>query len=174
MSSRPESAERRDPGLPRAGGTSLTGGLRVTDTGHRSVRRDSSLEQLSHRMTRAAARFFCVIPSEAKDLSRASARPRRHASRLQKREQETTTRTLLTHKLLTGPKGRIFSSLYKREVRNLREVSGSMCFLLPAQIVEALRATRVASRNANAANAIAMHTDETIGIVAPLAPGSAR
>src|SRR5260370_38912683 len=36
------------------------------------------------------------------------------------------------------------------------------------QIVDAFRATRGASKNAITANAIAMHTDDPIGIVAPL------
>src|ERR1035437_10611620 len=42
----------------------------VINTGRRSVRRDSSLQQLSLRMTRLAAYFFCVILSAAKDLAR--------------------------------------------------------------------------------------------------------
>ena len=39
-------------------GNRLTGELYVTSAGRRSVRRDSSLQQLSLRMTRGAARVF--------------------------------------------------------------------------------------------------------------------
>ena len=39
-------------------GLSLSGELCVTSDGRRSVRRDSSLQELSLRMTPAAARFF--------------------------------------------------------------------------------------------------------------------
>ena len=44
--------------------------LCVTNTGRQSVRRDSSLQQLSLRMTPADAHFFGVILSAAKDLAR--------------------------------------------------------------------------------------------------------
>src|ERR1700676_4278910 len=44
--------------------------LCVTNAGRKSVRRDSSLQQLSLRMTSADAHFFCVILSAAKDLAR--------------------------------------------------------------------------------------------------------
>ncbi len=92
LSSRPESAQRRDPGSfssPRP-----VRELCIASAGRRSVRRDSSLQQLSLRMTRVLPRplfhgrggrppcrrqvrvqvlppfCFCVILNAAKDLAR--------------------------------------------------------------------------------------------------------
>jgi hypothetical protein len=60
--------------------------LCVTNAGRRSVRRDSSLQQLSLRMTPADAHFFCVILSAAKDLAR---------QRVSRQHQHTVCKALL-------------------------------------------------------------------------------
>jgi hypothetical protein len=62
----------RSGGTPDSGCVQLAptdhGELCVADAERRSVRRDSSLQQLSLRMTQEAVCFFCVILSAAKDL----------------------------------------------------------------------------------------------------------
>jgi len=58
-------AERKQ---PRVNSGSPKGDICVADAGRRSVRRGSSLQQLTLRTTSAVARFFLVILSAAKDL----------------------------------------------------------------------------------------------------------
>jgi hypothetical protein len=85
VSSRPESAERREPGsAPRASGTSLTVEWYVADAGRRNARRDPSLRSGRHKnkkkllyLRRSAEPS---LAQGARPLPQQSARCHRHAA----------------------------------------------------------------------------------------------